>query len=373
MPTQDEELASAIDAALEDTILVEPGTVDETAGEPEPETQTEETEGEEQVGGEDDAGDEPAVDETRERDPTTGKFLKKEQPAPERPAKSVKAVKQPKGETAEQRTAREAAANRQPDPVKDVIPKDTNPATAERIRTIIKALHEVTGQRDRVAADFDTMVNGIKATGSSPQQYGEILNWMGLFNSPDPRQNKQAYDLVESVCERMAMKLGITRQLSDPLAKHSDLVAAVTNKQLTKEYALQIATDRDSKTFNTELSTQASQETQRQQQMQADTARAKGELTALGNTLQATDPDYERKRAIIVPILKATFQRLPPAHWKQAFEDAYRNAVVPQRQAPARRQVPAQQPSRARGSVPAGSAKGEQDVMDVMNQALSEV
>lgn len=375
MPTQDEELASLVDSALEGTLPeVESGTAgDDTEGEPEPEGEVaegEEAEGEEAEGeeaeGEEAEGEEGDEPETRERDPATGKF-KKVEPS-QRQARTVKPVK---GETPEQRTAREAAA-KQPDPIKDAIPKDTHPATAARIRALVKLNQDVTAQRDAVAADFDQIINAIKGTGSSPQQYGEILNWMALFNSPNPQHNRQAYDLVESVCDRMAMKLGITRQLADPLAKHQDLVAAVANKQLTREYALQIATDRDSKQFNTELSTQATQEQQRQQQLQQATTQAKNDLTTLGNTLAATDADYDRKRAIIVPILKTTFARLHPSQWKQAFEDAYRNAVVPQRQAQ-RREVPRNQPARARGSVPNGGAQGEKSLMDVVNQALSEV
>ena len=366
MATQDEEIMSVVDGALEGT-LPEPGISDETEGEPEPTEPEEHGEGE----GEPEESEEPTESEEgeeRTRGPD-GKFLKKGEKAPEETKEPE--AKPPKGKV---KSGPDAPEQKQADPVNDPIAKDTKPETAARIRALIDINKEVTTQRDAVVKDFDTMVEGVRRTGASPQQYGEVLSWLSLFYSPNPAHQKQAYDLVESVAERLAMKLGIERKLPDPLTGHADLQQAVQQKQLTPEYALQIATQRNSQKFNAEMQQQTATVTQEQQQYQQATQQAKADLTTLGNTLAATDPDYERKRALIVPILKPMFEKLHPTQWKGAFETAYRNVVLQAAAQPRQRQqIPDKQPARARGSVPSGGAQGDKSIMDVMNQALSEV
>jgi hypothetical protein len=355
---------SAIDAALGDGSETLTNTETETPVEESSNGTAEEAEGgdEEQTTGEhpDTETAEDETDETADEKPrgADGKFLKQ-------------------GETAEEQTEEKPAqrreAARKPDPVKDPIPKDTAQPTADRIRALVRMNNELSSALATVTADFDTMIGGIKATGAGPQQYGEVLNWMKLFYSNNLAEQKQAYELVESVAERLAMKLGVERKGTDPLAAHQDLQAAVAAKQLTPEYAKQIATDRNSKKFNTELQTQADSYQQQQAQIAQDTARAKADLTTLGTTLQATDPDYARKRALIVPVLKPLFHQLPPAQWKQAFETAYRNVVIPRGVARPGKVVPQNQSTRPRGSAPNGNVQPDKGVMDVMNQAISEV
>lgn len=364
MPTQDEELMSAIDAALGDG----GETLTNTDAETEAEADASGNGAAEEAAEEQTTGEHPDEETAAETDELTGeekprgpdgKFLKQGE-------------KEAAEETEEKPTQRREAA-RKPDHVKDPIPKDTKQETADRIRALVRMNNELSSQLQTVTADFDTMINGIKATGAGPQQYGEVLNWMKLFYSNNLAEQKQAYELIESVAERMAMKLGVERKGSDPLAGHADLLAAVTAKQLTPEYAKQIATDRNSKRFNTELQTQADTVAQQQAQLAADTARAKSDLTTLGTTLQATDPDYARKRALIVPVLKPLFRQLPPGQWKQAFETAYRNVVIPRGVSTARRQLPSAQSTRPKGSTPGGSVQPDKGVMDVLNQAISEV
>lgn len=365
MPTQDEELMSAIDAALGDGSETLTNTEAETsepdasgAGTVEGDAEEEQTTGEHP---DEETADEETEELTDGEKPRgkDGKFVKQGERGEETEAKPAKGAQREE--------------KREPDPVKDPIPKDTKQETADRIRTLVRMNNELSANLATVTADFDTMIGGIKATGAGPQQYGEILNWMKLFYSNNPGEQKQAYDLVESVAERMAMKLGIERKGSDPVTGHPDLQAAVAAKQLTPEYAKQIATDRNSKKFNTELQSQADSYQQQQAQIVQQTQQAKADLTTLGTTLQATDPDYARKRALIVPVLRPLFRQLQPTQWKSAFETAYRNVVIPRGASTVARRVPQHQSIRPKGSAPNGNVQPDKGVMDVINNALGDL
>jgi len=155
------------------------------------------TEGDDQ-GGEPDAGEGEHPDasgEDKVRDPATGKFVKKDEP---------KAGDKP----GEKPGDPNAAAKKPADPINDPIPKDLKKETQDRIRSLVSTTKEVTAQRDAVAKDFDYMIEGIKATGTTPEQYGELLSFMALFNSNDPASQTKALELVESVADRLAMLLG---------------------------------------------------------------------------------------------------------------------------------------------------------------------
>ena len=91
------------------------------------------------------------------------------------------------------------------DPINDPIPKELKAETQDRMRSLIKTAKELTAERDQVKTDFDYIIKGIEASGSTPQQYGEVLSWMQLFNSNDPAQQSKALELVESVADSNTM------------------------------------------------------------------------------------------------------------------------------------------------------------------------
>src|SRR5271169_4975674 len=63
------------------------------------------------------------------------------------------------------------------DHINDPIPENLKKDTSERIRSLIDTAKTVTAERDKFKTDFDYLVNGVQATGTSPQQYGETLSW----------------------------------------------------------------------------------------------------------------------------------------------------------------------------------------------------
>ena len=344
----EENVMDAVNAALGDAGTAEPETPEVET--PEAETpEVEETEGETPEGEpEGETEPEGELEAETERGPD-GKFKKKE---PE-----VEGEK-PKVE-----------AKKEKDPVNDPIPKDLKKETSERIRTLIDTTKTVTAERDQIKQDFDYLIKGVEATGATPEQYGETLSWLALFNSNNPQQQEKALELVENVAERLATLLGKERAVGDPLAAHADLKDAVAKNQITAQYAKEIARTRNGQQFRTELTTSATQQVQQQQAAAQELQTARNDLTALEQTLQGTDPQYEAKKAILVPALKAVFAAIPPSQWKQKFQEAYKaiNVGPTQKAAP---KAPVNQPLRAGKQPAGGQTKAPSSMLEAISGAL---
>lgn len=331
------------------------GTLDETPeGEEVPEGE-EAPAGEESPEGEaPPEGEQPP--EGMERDPKTGQFVKKPEGAEKTP---------------------DPNAPKKPDHINDPIPKDLKQETQERIRSLIAMNKEITSRVEKATQDFDYLVRGIQATGTTPQQYGEVLSFMALFNSGDPKQQEKALELLEGVTDRLATLLGKERSVGDPYKGHDDLRAAVTSGKITPEFAKEIARTRNAQNFRTELQTNATTEAQRAAAAEQELTQARADLNQLEAALRASDPNYEAKKAQILPTLKILFKDIPPSKWKERFQAAFSAA-----QAPAKpRAMPKNQPMRAGGGAGAGGSgkgaggmKGQPgSMLDAVNAALSEI
>lgn len=261
---------------------------------------------------------------------------------------------------------------KQPDALNDPIPKELKTETQDRIRTLIKTTKDVTAERDKFKTDFDYMIQGVQATGATPEQYGETLSFLALFNSSDPAQQEKALEVIEGVADRLATLLGKERTVGDPLASHADLKDAVAKGQVTAQYAKEIARTRNATAFRGEINTSVQQQQQQHQTAQQEMATARTDLTTLENSLRATDPAYEAKKAILVPILKPIFATIPPSQWKGAFEKAYKEAKVGAAPAAGVRKVGAgQQPMRAGKNPAGGQARAPASMLEAVSGALA--
>ena len=264
---------------------------------------------------------------------------------------------------------------KKPDAINDPIPKDLKQETRERMQTLINTARELTTERDTIRNDFSTFVGGLQAANVSPEQYGETLSWLSLFNSGDPVQQEKALELVEGVADRLATMLGKERKVGDLLQGHADLLTAVQSKQITKEYAMEIARTRNQQGFQRQLATNA---TTQQQQAAARTQElntARSDLHTLEETLRQTDPNYERKKAILVPVLKPIMKALPPSQWKAKFLEAYNQVKLGgglnSGRKPGKGGVPKNQPMRAGKQPAGGQARTASSALDAMNGALA--
>lgn len=312
--------------------------------------------------GEQPSGDGEGTDEDGkqpERDPTTGKFKKPED-------------KKPDDKSSDPNAAKKA------DALNDPIPTDLKKETQDRIRALVKTAKEETASREQIQQNFDYMVNGVKATGTTPEQYGEVLSFLALFNSRDAKSQEKALELVEGVAERLATLLGKERSVGDPLKGHEDLREAVAKGHVTPQYAKEIARTRNQGNFRTEIETAQSAQITAEQQKQQAITQARSELNTLEGSLQATDPEYAAKKAALVPILQPLFKTIPASQWKVAFEQAYSRMSVPLATAASKQKVPARQPLRAGASAGrgAGGSNGggmkstEGSMLDAVNAAL---
>lgn len=238
------------------------------------------------------------------------------------------AAKKSKSEFNEDGTRKEPPGKKKLDPINDPIPKDLKQETSDRMKSLIKIAKEVTTERDEVRTNFDTIINGIKSTGSSPEQYGEAISWLSLFNSPKIEDRRTAYELVENVADRMATLLGIDRALADPLKGHQDLIDAVKNKVATLEMAKEVARNRNAAKFTGDINAGQQQRQQTEAQALQEHETAKADLNAFDTKMRAEDPLYDRKRKLIVPILQPLFKTIPKSQWATAYKNAYAQARV---------------------------------------------
>lgn len=304
----------------------------------------------------------------RARDPT-GKFVKKDEEVAADPAKSADG-KDPAAAATNPKL--EKALN-------DAIPTNVAKSTQDRIRTLVEATKNLTGERDshvqvaeKAKQDLNYMIDGVKATGASPEQYGEALQFLSMFNSSDRGQREKALEQIEGLAERLAMFLGVERKSSDPLAKHPDLQQAVQQGQITLALAKQMAQQKNANALRQEVDTSAMQQRQSQDQQQQAVTQGRNQLTALGQRLEAQFPaKYAALREQLVNTMKPAFQHMPPAQWAGAFEQAF-NSVKWAPPARAAAGVPRNQPLRARTQASGGKA-APKNGLDVLNSALEEM
>lgn len=348
---------SALDA-INDALGVTDAVEDEEKLETEDEaTDGEDTESDGEDGAESDA-DDSDTDEEGE-----GEETEEEKEAAKAAAKAAKSEFNADG------TRKEPAKKKAADPINDPIPKDLKQETSDRMRALVKIAREKDAEVSQVRGDFDTIINGIKASGATPEQYGETISWLSLFNSPKMEDRKAAYELVENVADRMATLLGIDRTVSDPFKNHPDLKTALAARQITPELARETARHRDAAAFKGQLDTSVQQRQQTENQKQEAHEKAKTELNTFDKEMRIKDPLYDAKRKLIVPILQPIFKTLPKEQWAEAYKKAYANARVQPKGNGAKK--PASQPIRG-GKQPAGGhVRQAGSAMEAMNAALS--
>ena len=332
-------------------------TTEEPEGEGEPES-----EGEPEGEGKPEGEEEPEGEgEAPEIDPKTGKPVEKG-PNGER-------ERNPDG------TWKKAEAKKA-DPVNDPIPKELKAETRERMTSLINTVKEKDTQLAEVKQNFDYMVGGIQATGATPEQYGETLSWLALFNSGKPDSQLKALELVESVADKLATLLGKDRTVNDPLKAHADLQEAIRTKQITPELAKEIARTRNGQQFRTELTTTAQTRQDQVNEAQRIENQARTDLTSLEDALRSVDgKEYDSIKATIVPVLKPLMAAINPSQWKEKFSAAYkaekdRRAAV-KASSNARTKPPVNQSLRAGKNPAGGQARPAASAAEALNAALA--
>lgn len=204
---------------------------------------------------------------------------------------------------------------------------------AGTIKTQAQELEPLRAEAAR-AREWEDVVMSSTAT---PQQFSEAMNAIRALNSGDPQAMSAAFDSMLGAVQALGQKLGReVPGLVDPLAGHADLQRAVGEGDIDRRYALELAQQRAQMASLQEHGQRINQ----QQGEQQAVAQAMQSIGALSGRLKAEDPDFARKLPYLQPALDAIKAGVPPQHWPQAVEQAYRRLPALPPMAPVASAVP---------------------------------
>lgn len=189
------------------------------------------------------------------------------------------------------------------------------------------------------------MVDMVKATGATSEQYSGTLDYLDLINKAtkgDMQAAEKAYEFALKELQPLAAMLGKDiGGAMDPLAAHPDLLQAVENGDTTRALALEAVRGRtQTRMADGRSRQQQEQQVAQQRQEQAQQAQAAGiqVLQRLDAEFKA-DPAYATQKR---PILNAMVQDIraayPPDQWEQRTRAAY--ATLAHIQPPAKPPTP---------------------------------
>lgn len=258
----------------------------------------------------------------------------------------------------------------EPDPVNDPLPEGLKKQTRQRIETLITKVKETSGELETIRQERDDLLGMVVETGTTPEQFNGLLNYLRNVNSEDPEQRKQALQYMQQQMEQLATELGEDAPGVDPLARHEDLRRAVEEGEITEAHAKELAIARNQRQRQESRKQESSHQDEARRTMEAAVQKGRQQLNDLEAELKDQDPDYARKREILLRVLKPIMGRLPPDQWATTFKQAYQDLQLPAAEKPTRTR-PAQQPMRP--SQPAGhSAKKPSSMTEAIEAGLEE-
>jgi len=215
------------------------------------------------------------------------------------------------------------------DPVNDPIPEELAEKTQDRIRTLAERVKVAEAGVTERTGELDEMITMVQDTGTSGEQYGQMLGFMKLFNSTDEADQRAAFKVMQGEMTIMAAKLGETIPGIDPLAAHADLQAEIEAGTLTGDRAIEIANTRTREAASAAITKTNTAEATAQGDIDQAVADAKGELAVFENA-HKTDPQWKAKKDILVPALRSVMRTIHPSLWKSTFEESYNKLVLPE-------------------------------------------
>ena len=220
------------------------------------------------------------------------------------------------------------------DHVNDPIPEELTEKTQERIRSLAERVKVAEAGVTKHTGELDEMITMVQDTGTTGEQYGQVLGFMKLFNSTDEADQRAAFKVMQSEMSIMAAKLGETVPGIDPLAAHADLQAEIEAGKLTGDRAIEIANTRTREAASAAIKQTNTANAAADDDINQAVADAKGELAVFENTHKA-DPQWKAKKDILVPALRSVMRTIHPSLWKSTFEESYNKLVLPEAVAPA--------------------------------------
>jgi len=246
------------------------------------------------------------------------------------------------------------------DHVNDPIPEELAEKTQERIRSLAERVKVAEAGVTKHTGELDEMITMVQDTGTTGEQYGQVLGFMKLFNSTDEADQRAAFAVMQTEMAVMAAKLGETIPGIDPLAAHSDLQAEIEAGTLTGDRAIEIANTRTREAASAARTTTNNANAAADDDINQAIDDAKGELAVYEQAQMKADPQWATKKAILVPALRSVMRTLHPSLWKSTFEESYNKLVVPAAAAPTPKP---KVPTPLRPKAPAGEGSKQPSTM----------
>lgn len=276
-------------------------------------------------------------------------------------AKKEEAVK-PEGDPAKKPAAEAPKAGK--DPVNDPIPDGLKKETRERMQSLVSIAKETQAQVEKQQVLFDAIAN----TGANADQFGMMLGYMRAANSDKPEDLQFAYDMLTGELRAVAVKLGKPIPGVDLVAEHKDLQEAVDAGTLSRDLANEMAVHRARKADQTARTAVTQQTTQQAQQERVAGVQA---LNDLEETLQAVDPLYAQKKAVVLKQLNGQLGKSPPGTWVKTFREAYNKVQIAPPVKSAVQPGNKQQPLRTNKQPTGQGAKQPSSAKEAMDAALA--
>jgi hypothetical protein len=216
--------------------------------------------------------------------------------------------------------------------LEEPLPKGTAIRTNERFQRLVGRIKESEAKVSELqtrADQGDELIKTITSAGMGAEEFGMSIQYAQLVKSPRLEDKEQAWNILVNELKALAPAIGRALPGEDPLSAHADLQKLVQEGKTTPELAREVAQHRARTGAAQKLT--AEQQRAQEQQVQGQQAWESGKnaLTALGNELRASDPDYARKEALIKPNLAAMLQAVPPAQWATVTRNLFAQLQLP--------------------------------------------
>ncbi len=271
------------------------------------------------------------------------------------------------------------------DPVNDPVPPNAKPETRERITTLAGMVKErdtkletVTAEAAAVREDLEALMAPITESGASIEQFRESMNLVKLLNSPHQHEQMQALQYLQGAAATLAERLGQVVPGTDPLEGFPDLQAQVRANPALRPMAEQAAQGIRFQRATQQHHRTTQQQTEQQRLHQQAAQQGQAAVREVEATLQATDPQYLAKIAVLRADTAFTNQlrSLPPTQWAQKFAEKYRTVKVAVSPTPTPTPSPTPSPSPAplRAKTPAGAqGRPPANSLEAVRAAVSSV
>lgn len=211
-----------------------------------------------------------------------------------------------------------------PDHVNDPIPEEVKGRTRERMEGLVATAKDLNTKLAAAQTQNDDLMKAIGETGTTPEQFGTVMDVLTQLNSDDPKVKREGIAALRKIADEETAALGDTPPGKDPLEGHQDLIDEVEDGTITKQRAIELATARNREKAGTR---REAEHTEADQHVAAINAGKKA-LNELEASLTKSDPLYKAKRAQIEDAFRVACETLPPAKWASTYQRMYKAAKV---------------------------------------------